>query len=97
MRNQDEPKPKKCLMLGAGDNVALALDSLEAGDLAKLGSTRVRLRERVEFGHKFAVKDIKKGEHILKHGEVIGIATKAIRAGEHVHIHNIGSLRAKGT
>ena len=42
------------------------------------------------------MKDIALGENILKYGEVIGRATKDIRAGTHAHIHNIESLRGRG-
>ncbi len=82
-------------MLREGDSVALALEDFDAGDLAKIGSLAVKVRQRIEFGHKIAVRDIRKGEGILKHGEVIGRATKDIKAGEHVHVHNIESMRAK--
>lgn len=77
-----------------GDSVALALEDLKAGDLTEFGSLKVRIVESVNFGHKFAVKDIKEGEDVLKHGDVIGRATKDIKVGSHVHIHNIRSLRA---
>lgn len=33
----------------------------------------------VPYGHKIAVRDIKKGELINKYGEEIGIATKDIK------------------
>ncbi len=50
----------------------------------------------VPYGHKIAVKDIKKGELINKYGEEIGIATKDIKKGEYVHIHNLDSMRGRG-
>ena len=50
----------------------------------------------VPYGHKIAVRDIKKGELIIKYGEEIGIATHDIRRGEYVHIHNLDSLRGRG-
>ena len=40
-------------------------------------------------GHKYAVRDIKAGENIIKYGSPIGHATIDIRAGEHVHTHNV--------
>ena len=40
-------------------------------------------------GHKYAVKEIKKGEQVIKYGFPIGIATENIRAGEKVHVHNL--------
>jgi len=40
-------------------------------------------------GHKIALTDIKKGENVIKYGYPIGHATEDIKAGEHVHTHNI--------
>jgi altronate dehydratase small subunit len=56
----------------------------------------VTLVDAVEFGHKFALKDIAKGDDILKYGEVIGRATAAIPTGAHAHVQNIESLRGRG-
>lgn len=50
----------------------------------------------VPYGHKIAVKDIHVGELINKYGEEIGIATKEIKKGEYVHIHNLDSMRGRG-
>lgn len=43
----------------------------------------------LEDGHKYAVKDIKNGENIIKYGFPIGHAVCDIKKGEHVHTHNI--------
>ena len=40
-------------------------------------------------GHKYALRDIKEGENIIKYGNPIGHATCDIKAGEHVHTHNV--------
>ena len=40
-------------------------------------------------GHKYARRDIAAGENIVKYGMPIGHATVAIKAGEHVHVHNM--------
>ena len=40
-------------------------------------------------GHKYALRDIKAGEDIIKYGNPIGHATCDIKAGEHVHTHNV--------
>ena len=40
-------------------------------------------------GHKYALRDIKKGENIIKYGNPIGHATEDIKKGEHVHSHNL--------
>ena len=39
-------------------------------------------------GHKYALRDIKCGENIIKYGNPIGHAICDIKAGEHVHTHN---------
>ena len=45
----------------------------------------------IPAGHKFALRDIKKGEYIIKYGEIIGRATKDVKKGEWVHTHNVKS------
>ena len=43
----------------------------------------------LEDGHKYALRDIKAGENIIKYGNPIGHAIVDIAKGEHVHNHNI--------
>ena len=43
----------------------------------------------LEDGHKYALRDIKCGENIVKYGNPIGHATCDIKQGEHVHTHNV--------
>ena len=43
--------------------------------------------------HKVAIRDIPKGEPVVKYGEHIGIASQDIRTGEHVHVHNVEGHR----
>ncbi len=40
-------------------------------------------------GHKYALRDIKNGENVIKYGQPIGHATEDIGAGDHVHTHNV--------
>lgn len=51
----------------------------------KLDNVEINL----ENGHKYALKDIAKGENIIKYGYPIGHATDDIKKGEHVHTHNV--------
>jgi altronate dehydratase small subunit len=87
----------KAIILNAKDNVATALASLTANSELRpdmSGRTlRVRLQSDIPFGHKFSLVAIEKGQPVVKYGEVIGIATTAIPAGEHVHVHNVESTR----
>ena len=45
----------------------------------------------IPAGHKYALRDVKRGEPIYKYGEIIGRATEDIREGEWVHTHNLKS------
>ena len=40
-------------------------------------------------GHKVALADVPTGGQVRKYGQVIGVATRPIQAGEHVHTHNL--------
>ena len=53
----------------------------------KLDNVEVNL----EDGHKYALRDIAKGENVIKYGNPIGHATADIKAGEHVHTHNVAT------
>ncbi len=78
------------------DNVAVALVDLPTLAHASVGGTDVQLRQAVPFGHKVALADIQKGSPVIKYGEQIGIATRDISAGQHVHVHNVASTRGRG-
>ena len=43
----------------------------------------------LENGHKYALRDISKGEQVIKYGYPIGIATEDIPKGAHIHSHNM--------
>lgn len=49
--------------------------------------------EHVPIYHKIAVAPVKEGELIYKYGQVIGRAICDIAAGQHVHTHNLVSIR----
>lgn len=51
----------------------------------KLDNVEINL----ENGHKYALRDIKCGENIIKYGQSIGHATEEIKKGSHVHTHNV--------
>lgn len=50
----------------------------------------------VPYGHKIAVKDIAKGQAIMKYGESIGRASCDIAKGDYVHVHNLEAMRGRG-
>ncbi len=50
----------------------------------------------IPLGHKIALKPVAKGERVVKYGVPVGRATEAIKPGQHVHVHNLRSLRWAG-
>lgn len=78
---------KKTIVITPQDSVGVALAPLKKGQLVE----GVTLTEDIEKGHKFALKDIKSGEKVIKYGEVIGRATADIVPGEHIHSHNMAT------
>jgi altronate dehydratase small subunit len=63
----------------------------------KRGQTsKIILNDDIPYGHKVAVVPIAKGEQITKYGEEIGVATKDIKVGDYVHVHNLDSMRGRG-
>lgn len=74
------------------DNVATLLDPGE-GVLEVIGETRgeVLALEPIQASHKVALEVIQAGEPVIKYGVPIGSATRDIRAGEWVHLHNCAS------
>lgn len=58
--------------------------------------TNIEILKDIPYGHKIAVRPIKKGDAILKYGLSIGTALEDIAVGDHVHIHNIESNRGRG-
>ena len=47
------------------------------------------VNDPIPLGHKFALRDIRNGESIIKYGENIGHAVTDIPKGDHVHVHNV--------
>ncbi|MGY2492701.1 UxaA family hydrolase [Cupriavidus sp. CP313] len=89
----------RAIVLHPADNVATLLDPGRAGEACTLqgeGSGQLALLQDVPFGHKVCIADTAPGAHIVKYGQVIGRASLVVRAGEHVHVHNIESARARG-
>ena len=90
----------KAIILNSKDNVAVMLENVKKGEIVYASGDgkciEVEAIDNIDFGHKIALNDIKKGEQIIKYGQTIGLATDNIFRGNHVHIHNIESCRARG-
>ncbi|WP_434640479.1 UxaA family hydrolase [Thermoanaerobacterium thermosaccharolyticum] len=85
------------IVIDEKDNVGVALETLKINDNAyfKIGNDyrTVKVIDEIPIYHKFALKDISKDGFVYKYGENIGKAIRNIKEGEHVHTHNLISIR----
>ena len=92
-----ETRLASAIVISEQDSVATATRDIKAGEKVTVSSGgeeyEILAKDDIKFLHKFALKSIKKGEKVLKYGWVIGQATSDISLGEHVHTHNLHSLR----
>jgi altronate hydrolase len=91
--SQAEPAPPAheapaLIRLDAGDDVATALRPLVPGETLD----GIEIVEPVPQGHKVALSALESGAAVHKFGWPIGRATAALRAGAHVHSHNLETL-----
>lgn len=77
------------LQLHPHDTVAVALDELHPGQVINTTDQPFFLIDNIHSGHKLALKSHTSGEAVYKYGSIIGHTTQAIKAGEHVHSHNL--------
>ena len=82
------------------DNVGVVVvEGLKAGTrmlgVVTESDTTVNLdaRHDIPIGHKVALKDLKKGDTVVKYGEDIGKMVGPAKTGEHVHVHNLKTKR----
>lgn len=90
----------KAIVIKASDNVATATSEILPKTHVNLKinkkNVKVYVTEDIPFGHKLAIRNINEGEKIIKYGENIGIASKDIKIGQHVHVHNLKPIRGRG-
>lgn len=91
----------KAIVMDHKDNVATLLSDVEKDVVVVVTSAcgdvinEVKAINHIPFIHKIAIKKIGMHKVVLKYGEVFGEAIKDIKKGEHVHIHNVKSLRVQ--
>lgn len=74
------------IILNKKDNVAVSPMSIPAN---KNINTSLTSKDLIPFGHKIALSKINKNDYVYKYGQIIGVASKDIEKGEHVHTHNL--------
>lgn len=78
------------MRLHPADHVALARQQLASGLVLHSSDGQLEVRQHIPPGHKVALVGRRRGEPVRRYGQLIGFATAAIEAGDHVHSHNLG-------
>lgn len=87
------------LLHDSRDNVGVAVVDIQTGQAVVGGATndgttiKMTASQAIPLGHKIALKDFKVGDTVVKYGEDIGKVVAEIKAGEHVHVHNLKTKR----
>lgn len=77
--------PAYLIRLHADDNVLVSAVKLTPG----LRVADLVIADEMPAGHKVATAEIGPGEPVIKYGQPIGLASRPIRRGEHIHSHNL--------
>jgi altronate hydrolase len=85
------PLSQLAVQLRPEDNIAVAARHLSGGQTFQVNGNTVTVSGRVGMGHKIALVPIRKGEAVLKYGQIIGFASQDIAPGDHVHVHNLSA------
>lgn len=87
------------LLISPKDDVAVVTEPVRQGEMVEYVSNGSKIQVMavtdIPIYHKAAIRNIESGEKIIKYGYVIGVATKPIQKGEHVHCHNVISAAEK--
>lgn len=81
------------------DNVGVAVVDLEPGTqcngrvLSDNSSLQARAEQQIPLGHKLALRDFNIGDTVTKYGCEIGRIVQPVKAGHHVHTHNLKTKR----
>ena len=75
------------IRLHPDDDVVIARMEIPTGTL--ITKEKVSTVVTIPAGHKLAVRDIAQGQPVRRYNQIIGFATREIKAGDHVHVHNL--------
>ncbi len=85
---------KKALKINKKDNVVVVVEEINKGDEISYDNLDGNIKtvtaiENLPIYHKIAINPIKSGDYVIKYGEHIGVASRDIEVGSHVHLKNV--------
>lgn len=87
----------KSVILGSvKDNVVTCCAPVVKGDVISANGVTVIATDTIPIYHKMAIAPVKTGDPVFKYGQPIGVASRDILPGQHVHVQNLESDRGRG-
>jgi (2R)-sulfolactate sulfo-lyase subunit alpha len=87
------------LVHNTSDTVGVAVVDIASGaeltgrDLSTNKPLAAKAAQDIPLGHKLALKDLAVGDTVIKYGCEIGKIVQPVKAGQHVHVHNLKTKR----
>ncbi|SVE39544.1 uncharacterized protein METZ01_LOCUS492398, partial [marine metagenome] len=78
----------KTIRLHENDNVVTAKSEIDIN--IKIEDEDLSTKQHIPVGHKIATQNINQGDDVIKYDNIIGTATREIKKGDHIHVHNLG-------
>ncbi|WP_233208372.1 UxaA family hydrolase [Pollutimonas subterranea] len=75
------------LQLNPNDDVLIATREIPPG--TPLPDHQIASSDAIPAGHKMAAKFIANGAPVRRYNQIIGFATRDIKPGQHIHLHNL--------
>ncbi|WP_330982778.1 MULTISPECIES: altronate dehydratase family protein [Enterobacterales] len=79
--------PYPVIKINSNDDVVVARFGVAKGTW--LPHENITVNMDIAAGHKIALHDIAAGDAIKRYGQIIGFASQSIKAGDHIHTHNL--------
>jgi altronate hydrolase len=77
------------IKISEDDNVVIATQPIGKGDDVVVNGQRLlEVADNIQAGHKIALVPLDAGQNVIRYGEPIVQATRAIAKSEWVHVHN---------
>ncbi len=85
----------KAILIEPDDNLITITQAAKAGDeityVLNGEEKRLKAVTDIPIYHKTVVRDLAKGDEMVKYGHFVGYALKDIKKGEWAHCHNVDS------
>ena len=56
-------------------------------------TVKIHSINEIQLGHEIAMVNLNEGDTISKYGHDIGKVVKSIKKGEHMHVHNVKTMK----